>query len=456
MAGQEPEPEACLAAAGFLVNEGAAILHHSEPTGDRAPTIRPLGAQPARTARQSEWSGASVSADGFDGPPIRLLVINYEYPPLGGGSSPVTLNLAETLAARGHKVDVLTAGFGDLPRMEENHGVRVMRVRALRSRMELCYVHEMLSFVIAGTARARRLCRQNEYDVCHVHFLLPTGLVPFLLHRRRDFPPYVVTCHGSDVPGYNPDRFRRIHTVTPPLLAGIGNAAEALIAPSSAMEKLIAGGIPGFRGSVLRIPYGIDAQKLKPAPKEPKILVAARLFQRKGVSEVIEVLRDLPLDGYTLEVAGDGPERRRLESLARQSGVRARFHGWLQRPEMDRLFARCSIFVLATQSDNFPSSLLEAMAAGCAIITTRAGGCPEVVGDAGMVVDQEDPRQLRDSLRALTSDPELRHDLGARARARVLETFGWHTIAAAHEVAFREAIGRRARERGNAWPERGR
>ncbi len=388
-----------------------------------------------------------MATEALNGSPIRLLVLNYEYPPLGGGSSPVTLNLAKTLAARGHEVDVVTTGFRHLPREENASGVRVVRVRALRSRMELSYVHELLSFVVAGSARVRRLCRQKDYDLCHAHFLIPTGLVPFLLHRQRGFPPYVVTCHGSDVPGYNPDRFRHIHRATPPLLAAIGNAAEAVIAPSSAMEALITTGIPGFKGPLRRIAYGIDARDLTPLEKEPKILVAARLFKRKGVREVIEALRELSLNGYSLEVAGDGPERGRLEALTRESGVPARFHGWLDRGEMDELFARCRIFVLATQIDNFPSSLLEAMAAGCAILTTRAGGCPEVIGDAGVLVDHGDPKQLRESLRALTSDPELCRDLGARARARALRRFDWNTIATAHEVVFQEAIGRRERSK---------
>ena len=389
-----------------------------------------------------------MAAEASNDSPIRLLVVNYEYPPLGGGSSPVTLNLAKTLAAQGHEVDVVTTGFRHLPREENAFGVRVVRVRALRSRMELCHVHEMLSFVVAGSARVLSLCRQKDYDLCHVHFFVPTGLVAFLLHRQRGFPPYVVTCHGSDVPGYNPDRFRHIHRVTPPLLAGIGNAAEAVIAPSSAMEKLITRGIPGLKGPLRRIPYGIDAHDLTPAEKEPKILVAARLFERKGVREVIEALRELRPNGYSLEVAGDGPERGRLEALTRESGVPARFHGWLDREQMDELFARCRIFVLATRIDNFPSSLLEAMAAGCAIVTTRAGGCPEVIGDTGLLVDHGDSNQLRESLRALTSDPGLCRDLGARARARALGRFDWSTIAAAHEAVFREAIGRRQRSNG--------
>jgi glycosyltransferase involved in cell wall biosynthesis len=213
------------------------------------------------------------------------------------------------------------------------------------------------------------------------------------------------------------------------------------------MEELIRTGIPGFKGPLRRIPYGIDARDLTPAEKEPKILVAARLFERKGVREVIEALRELRPNGYSLEVAGDGPERRRLEALTRESGVPARFHGWLSRGEMDELFGRCRIFVLATRSDNFPSSLLEAMAAGCAIVTTRAGGCPEVIGDTGLLVDYGDPKQLRESLRVLTADRGLCRDLGARARARALGSFDWNTIAAAHEVVFREAIGRRERLR---------
>lgn len=376
---------------------------------------------------------------------MRVLCLNYEYPPLGGGSSPVTRRLSRALVERGHEVDVVTMGFEGLPRREVDGGVRVFRVAAFRGRKELSRVHELASYLPGAWARARRLHRERPYDVCHAHFLLPTGLVPYGLAGRGTFPPYVVTSHGSDVPGYNPDRFRLLHRLTPPLLERIGRRASAVIVPSEAQADLIRRRVPGLASRLLRIPYGVDTDGLRPESKERSILVATRLFERKGVHDVLEALRSGAGEGFRLHVAGDGPERGRLERLAEERGLAAEFHGWLDREPMDTMFRKARIFVLATTIDNFPSSLLEAMAAGCAIVTTRAGGCPEVVGDAAVLVEPGDVGALRRAIAGLVRDESRCRELGVRARARAVRRFGWDAVAARHEVAYAEAARGRVR-----------
>ncbi|MFN2433522.1 MAG: glycosyltransferase family 4 protein [Gemmatimonadota bacterium] len=366
-------------------------------------------------------------------------MLNFEYPPLGGGSSPVTRGLARTLVQRGHAVDVVTMSFRDLPREEDDGGVRVFRVPCLRARPELSRVHELASYAASALHRTRALVRQAAYDVCHAHFVIPTAAVAFLLRRSPRFPPYVITSHGSDIPGYNPDRFAFLHRWTPPLLRRIVAAARALITPSTALERLIRQRLPEVGERIVNIPYGIATDRFVDVPKEDLVAVATRLFERKGVQHVVEALAGLGRERFRLEVAGDGPMRPLLESQARALEVPARFHGWLQHDRVDRLLERSRIFVLATAVDNFPTSLLEAMAARCAIVTTRAGGCPEVVGDAALLVDPGDVEGLRSALARLMAEPTLCDELGAAAARRVRELFDWHAVAARHEAVYPRA-----------------
>lgn len=169
-------------------------------------------------------------------------------------------------------------------------------------------------------------------------------------------------------------------------------------------------------------------------------MVATRLFHRKGVHHVIEALAGIPDHRHQLEVAGDGPQRDELEQQASAAGVPAQFHGWLPSGPLNRLYEQSRVFVLASISDNFPVSLLEAMAARCAIITTRAGGCPEVVGDTGLVVEPGDVRGIRDALSRLIREPAFAEELGQRAARRVRELFGWSAIAAQHEAAYETVL----------------
>jgi glycosyltransferase involved in cell wall biosynthesis len=158
------------------------------------------------------------------------------------------------------------------------------------------------------------------------------------------------------------------------------------------------------------------------------------------VQHVIRALAAIPEHGQMLEIAGDGPQRAELEQLATREGVRCRFHGWLSPSALYPLFDRSRIFVLASSIDNFPVSLLEAMAAGCAIITTRAGGCPEVVGDAGLIVEPGDVPGLAAALTRLIHQPTFAEELGRRAARRVQDRFGWSAIASRHEAVYAEAI----------------
>ncbi len=371
---------------------------------------------------------------------LRVLMLNLEYPPLGGGAAPVTRGLARALVARGHQVDIVTMNYRGLPSEENDGGVQVFRVPGIRSRLELSHVHELATYLWSGLRKVKALTRAAAYDICHCHFIIPTGIIPYVLRRSRNFPPYVITSHGSDVPGFNPDRFTLLHRMTPPLLRRVLKRSAGVIVPSAALEKLIRSQFATHMGTLTQIPNGIAVDQFTRRQKEPRVLVATRLFARKGVQHVIRALASLRAHGYVLDVAGDGPQRAELEHQASEERVPANFHGWLAPELLYPLFERSRIFVLASISDNFPVSLLEAMAAGCAIITTRAGGCPEVVGEAGLVVEPDDVDGLRDALARLIGQPAFAEELGQRAMQRVRDHFGWPAIASRHEAVYQAAL----------------
>ena len=116
--------------------------------------------------------------------PLSILMLSIEYPPVGGGASPVTRGLARALVQRGHRVDVVTMAHGTLPADESDEGVRVLRVPSFRARLERSRVHELAAYTISARSRIRALAAECRYDACHAHFVLPTGWVPFALRRR--------------------------------------------------------------------------------------------------------------------------------------------------------------------------------------------------------------------------------------------------------------------------------
>jgi glycosyltransferase involved in cell wall biosynthesis len=117
--------------------------------------------------------------------------------------------------------------------------------------------------------------------------------------------------------------------------------------------------------------------------------------------------------------------------MANQTKTHITFWGWLDNlsAELKELFETSKIFVLPSESENFPVALMEAMAAGMAIITTRDTGCEEVVGETAILVRPKEPRELRDALLDLTSDNNLCFRLGTGARHRIKEQFNWDIVA---------------------------
>jgi glycosyltransferase involved in cell wall biosynthesis len=104
---------------------------------------------------------------------------------------------------------------------------------------------------------------------------------------------------------------------------------------------------------------------------------------------------------------------------------------------LNSLYETSDIFVLTSEVENFPVSLMEAMAAGLAVVTTRGTGCAEVVGDTGVLVEPHDASQIRDALLALTRDPERCRELGRAARRRIETELAWPVVARRYEELYR-------------------
>ena len=374
---------------------------------------------------------------------MNILVLNYEYPPLGGGAGPVCQQLSEEYARRGHNVEVITMAYGDLPRREMLNGVSITRVPALRKRMETCETREMLSYVLSAFPRTVARLRRDAFDAIHCHFIIPTGLLAWTATRLTRVP-YIITAHGSDVPGFNPDRFKSEHRVTGPLLRTISRNAHAVVTPSLYLQELAQRSIG--EGSYRHIPNGIGAASLNTGPKQKRLLMAGRLLPRKGFQHVLRALEGVQSD-YEIHIAGDGPLRSEMESLARDLDMKTVFHGWVDHgsTELRELYESATIFCLPSERENASVALLEAMLAGAAVVTSNDTGCAETIGDAGFTVAPGDVDGLRVVLRRLLESERLCTEWGRRARKRVLGRFTWDAITSSYLELLQEAASVRGK-----------
>jgi glycosyltransferase involved in cell wall biosynthesis len=171
--------------------------------------------------------------------------------------------------------------------------------------------------------------------------------------------------------------------------------------------------------------------------------LCSRIFKFKGFQYAIEAIKDMRLD-WEVNIIGEGPYLPELRKLAEGSQTPIKFWGWLDKgdPRFSELFGKSSIFVFPSEMENFPTVLLEAMAAGMAVITSTAGGCPEVVGEAGLLVEPRNAGAIRQKLEELITSEPRRVELMTAARKRAA-MFGWHTIASRYVECYQKVINKR-------------
>jgi glycosyltransferase involved in cell wall biosynthesis len=403
---------------------------------------------------------------------MRLLLFNYEYPPVGGGGGWVTHFLAREYARRGHEVLVLTSAYADLPRRETVDGYAVERVPAVRKNPNVAQVTEMLSYALSSSRVGMRRAREFRPDAAQVFFGIPSGLGAYLL-RRRYGVPYVVFLGGRDVPRPNPDPpyYRYLYALLKPAILGIWRNAAHVVACSDGLRELARATAPDLPFRV--IPDGIDLDKFPPKSYEPRptvrILGIGRLIPRKGFDTLIRAAALLkastpspsapipsPFQGgglgwgfvpsFEVEIVGDGPERTSLESLAKSLGVadRVRFAGSVPYDSLPGRYADADVYALTSHAEGMPLVVLEAMATGLPILATDVQGMDELVADGvnGWRFPVNDAEGLAARLAELIADPVRRESFGRASRERV-QKYAWSNVAEAYLELLTDASERR-------------
>jgi glycosyltransferase involved in cell wall biosynthesis len=178
------------------------------------------------------------------------------------------------------------------------------------------------------------------------------------------------------------------------------------------------------------------------------ILFIGRLTRIKGVDVLIDALRDER--SARLIIAGDGPERKALERLARERSISVEFLGQVNAARRAALLASSDVVVipsrvLADRSEGTPVVCLEAMAAGRAVIASRSGGLAEIICDThnGLLFEPGDARMLAEKLRQLLNDAPMRARLGQNAMRTATE-FAWPRVAAAYARLIKESLDQNA------------
>ena len=193
---------------------------------------------------------------------------------------------------------------------------------------------------------------------------------------------------------------------------------------------------------------GVDPDLFSPGapPEKPVIGYISRLVEEKGILVLLAALAGLKGD-WRLHIIGTGPLEGKARKKAAALGIAERIT-WERGVPSTRVPERLRTFSLLVQpsltrrhwKEQFGRAVMEAMACGVPVIGSTSAEIPSVIGDAGLVVPEGDPRTLQSAIQRLLSDPDLRQDLAQRGRARVLNCFTHRRIADQTAAAYRAAV----------------
>jgi glycogen(starch) synthase len=373
---------------------------------------------------------------------MRILIVNSEYPPVGGGASNASAHIARELVQMGEEVTVLTSAYAQLPREQMEGGVRVLRVPSLRRNADRSSVSEQAVFMIAASILGLWTMRQVRPQVVLAFFGVPSGVAAWFWSFFFQVP-YIVCLRGGDVPGFRPYDFAKYHRMLAPLLRRVWRRAAAVVANSEGLRQLAAAFEPKLPIEV--IPNGVDLGAFSAGrTRQPgaQLLFVGRVVYQKGLDLLFSALQKVT-SPWKLTIVGDGPSAGRLKQQAAQLGIHERIHfaGWQTRDALAGFLNEADLFVYPSRHEGMPNAVLEAMASGLPVLATRIPGSEElVVAETGLLVPSEDISALSAALETLLADGAMRTRMGIAARKRVEEQYSWRHVAEKFLITMQNAV----------------
>lgn len=375
---------------------------------------------------------------------VNLLMVNYEFPPIGGGGGKAHQYLLREYAGRPDvQVDVLTSFCGrGLLTERPSENITVHRVGIRKKNLHYWTKWEVMEWLVRARGVYDRLLRENRYDLGHAFFAFPSG---WLHYRSAGRLPYILSLRGSDVPGYN-IRLGLDYKLLSGLFRRIWKGADAIAANSRGLARLAGQFVPDRFIEV--IPNGVDTEQYSPAQETAlrpplQVLTVCRLIRRKRIClsiHAIKVALEAGLDVH-FNIAGEGNLLNSLRQHASAMGLADRVHflGRIEPNQMADVYRKNHLFLMTSAHEGMSNAMLEAMACGLPIVTTFCEGVEELVHDNGVVVQSSEPQEAGRAIAAILNDEARWKAMASAARARAL-TFRWSAVADQYMEIYRRVL----------------
>jgi glycosyltransferase involved in cell wall biosynthesis len=366
----------------------------------------------------------------------RILLVNYEYPPVGAGAATATARIAATFSQKGYDVHVVTSSFERLTGTITESGVTVHRILSLRRCADHSSVLEMLAFTVSAFVALTLMCIRSKPQCALVFFSFPCGPLGTWLKALFNVP-YIVLLRGGDVPGAEPS-LHVLHKLLTPLRRLVYRKSLAVVANSDGLRTLALKADPGYAIEV--IPNGVATNFYHPDTAQKKdgeftFLFVGRFQHQKNVSVLIEAFGECHTKHQSarLVICGDGPLKSRLVEQAQNARVQnaITWHGWLPREDVRKLYQAANCFINPSIYEGMANTVLEAMASGLPVIAGNCIGNNDIIeeGVNGLLFQPQKGDELARLMTMLMEQPDRASEMGNAGRMLCCKKYSWNTVA---------------------------
>lgn len=385
---------------------------------------------------------------------MKVCMVTSSFPRYDGDSwGPFILNYCKTLQKLGIEMHVVAPLAKPCKKMEEEiEGVIIHRFNywPLKSTQRLAYPpgiipniknyslakFQIFPYIFACFSKVLETVKKHKIDLIHAQWAFPSGFVAVLTEKVLKIP-FLVTTQGAEFFISKPTFIKKI-------IRYVLQKAECVMPVSYHMYKraIVYG---ADKNSLFVIPNAVDTKTFSKSnnngrselgidPDNYVILTVRRLVHEKKVDVLIQAFAKFAesKSKVNLVIIGDGPERKKLENLARKLDVadKAIFIGWIDNKNLPKYYNISDVYVLSTVQEGLSLSLLEAMSCGLPVICTNIVGNPEVVSDGknGFLVPPNDPNAICERLGYLYDNPNLATEMGKKAAKFINQNYSLKVI----------------------------